>query len=78
MIAIRVRVQTHDAEVEYIAHAVNRSRHALTGATRNAWRKYPQARSVIAEYTTHDCSTCARSHNLPPVRKVYRQKRKTA
>lgn len=35
---------------EYTVHVVNRSKHALRGAIRAAWRKYPNASSVDAQF----------------------------
>jgi len=73
MHAVRVIVETSDATVEYVAHAVNRSKHALHGAVRNAWRRFPAAKSVAAEFTEHRCDACRCSHVVQPVRRTYRR-----
>jgi hypothetical protein len=70
---VRVCVETTDASIEYLVHVRNHSRHALTGAVRSGWRRYPAARSVIAEFTEHDCATCARTHTVAPVRRVFKR-----
>jgi hypothetical protein len=51
VILVHVVVETSACSfAEYSVHANNRSRHALSGAIRNAFRKYPNARSVEAEF----------------------------
>ena len=76
MNAIRVVIEHRDGVIEYITHVVNRSKHALTGAVRNAWRKYPAAKAVNAQFTEHDCASCQRTHAVTPLRRVYHRKPK--
>lgn len=78
MHAVRIVIEARDSSIEYVTHVVNRSRHALTGAVRNGWRRYPAAKAVTAEFTTHACESCARSHNLPATRRVFKRTRKVA
>lgn len=73
MIPVRVTVETEHAVVQYLVHANNRSKHSLTGAVRAAWRRYPKARAVSAEFTHHYCDACLRSHASTPVRRAFRR-----
>ena len=50
MNAVRVMVETPGLTAEYLVHVVNRSKHALSGALRNARRRYPNASSIEAEF----------------------------
>jgi hypothetical protein len=51
MTPVRVALETRESNlVVYTVHVVNRSRHALHGAVRGAFRKYPDARRVEAEF----------------------------
>jgi hypothetical protein len=55
MTPVHVVVETNEASfVHYTVHVVNRSRHALTGALRGAFRKFPDARSAEAEFAGND------------------------
>lgn len=71
MAPVRVVVETREGVVEYIAHVNNRSKHCLTGALRAAWRRYPAAKAVSAQFTTHECDTCNRTHNVTQQRRVF-------
>lgn len=71
MTPVRVVVETSDANVEYVAHVVNRSRYALRGALRSAWKRYPRAKAVSAEFTEHACNMCSSTHTIEPIRRVY-------
>jgi len=56
MIPVRVTVLTRHSTLgsewlQYIVHVVNRSKHALRGAVRSGFRKYPNANSIEAEFT---------------------------
>jgi hypothetical protein len=55
VVKVRVTVQTShstygSAWFEYVVHVVNRSRHALRGAVRAGFRKYPNACNVEAAF----------------------------
>lgn len=78
MIAVRVTVETRDGVSEYIAHVNNRSKHALSGAVRNGWRRYPTAKAITAQYIKHDCAACHTEHTVPTIRRVYHRKRGAA
>jgi hypothetical protein len=47
-------VATHSTSArlwhEYYVHVVNASKHALKSAVRAAWRKYPTASSIEAQF----------------------------
>lgn len=76
MIPVRVVVVTPDAVCESLTHVNNRSQHALNGAVRAAWRKFPAAKSISAQFTEHDCSACSRVHYVPTIRRGYKPKPK--
>ncbi len=78
MHAVRVNVETPDASVEYIVHVMNRSRHALQGAVRSGWRRFPQAKSVCAEFTMHACPSCTTQSHVQPVRRTFHRIPRTA
>jgi len=71
MHAVRVVVETDNASVEYLVHVRNRSRHALQGARRSGWRRYPQARAVSAEFVQHAPHACSSTSIIAPVRRVF-------
>lgn len=71
MVPVRVVVELRDGVTEYVVHVNNRSKHALTGAVRNGWRRYSRAKAVSAQYTQHDCSACNREHAVPAQRRVF-------
>ena len=73
MISVRVVVEFPDAFVEALVHANNRSKHSLLGAIRAAWRRYPNAKAISAQFTHHDCDVCRRPHPSVPVRRVLRR-----
>jgi hypothetical protein len=47
-----VRVTIASTVVEYIVRVNNRSRHALEGAVRGGWNRFPEAREVEATFLT--------------------------
>ena len=78
MHAVRVNIETPDASVEYLVHVRNRSCTALQGAVRSGWRRFPQAKSVCAEYTQHACPACTNQQSVGPVRRTFRRVPRTA
>ena len=78
MVPVRVVVEMPDGVVEYFVHVNNRAQHALRGAVRSGWRRYPRAKAVSAQFTQHDCATCNRVHTVPTVRRVFNRQRRSA
>jgi hypothetical protein len=55
MVKVKVTVETQhsvlgSAWFQYVVHVVNHSQHALRGAVRAGFRKYPNAQSIEAAF----------------------------
>lgn len=78
MHAVRVNIETPGASIEYLVHVRNRSRSALQGAVRSGWRRFPDAKSVCAEYTQHKCPACTNLSTVRPARRTFRRAARVA